>query len=151
MRSMSTTRSHFRCTFGSPQLDHKSLAVCAMGDGHSRPLAHWSSTKEVFACCNQLLQQAGGRISMCQYQRQRCLQVRPDNGPQFDSVIFRTFCLYLNIKNLYSTPRYSHSNRQVKATNKTLLNVLKKRLEGAKEKWVNELPGVLWAYQTTSR
>ena len=35
--------------------------------------------------------------------------------------------------------------------NKTLLNSLKKWLEGVKGKWVNELPGVLWAYQTTSR
>lgn len=29
-----------------------------------------------------------------------------DNGPQFDSVAFRTFCLELKIKNLYSTSRY---------------------------------------------
>ena len=36
-------------------------------------------------------------------------------------------------------------------TNKTLLSALKKRLEGAKEKWVDELPKVLWAYWTISR
>ena len=35
-----------------------------------------------------------------------------DNDPQFDSDAFRTFCLELNIKNLYSTPQYP------KATNK---------------------------------
>ncbi|KAL6337116.1 hypothetical protein AAG906_036430 [Vitis piasezkii] len=35
------------------------------------------------------------------------------------------------------------------ATNKTLINALKKRLEQAKGKWVEELPGVLWAYRTT--
>ena len=35
--------------------------------------------------------------------------------------------------------------------NKTLLNSLKKWLERVKGKWVNELPGVLWAYQTTSK
>ena len=27
-----------------------------------------------------------------------------DNGPQFDSVAFKTFCSELKIKNLYSTP-----------------------------------------------
>ncbi|KAL6342283.1 hypothetical protein AAG906_007497 [Vitis piasezkii] len=43
--------------------------------------------------------------------------------------IFRIFCLDLNIKNLYSTPRYLQSNRLVEATNKTPLNALKKRLE----------------------
>ena len=36
-------------------------------------------------------------------------------------------------------------------TNKTLLSALKKMLEEAKEKWVGELPRVLWAYWTTSR
>ncbi|RVW96435.1 Transposon Ty3-G Gag-Pol polyprotein [Vitis vinifera] len=34
------------------------------------------------------------------------------------------------------------------ATNKTLLTALKKRLEQAKGKWVEELPNVLWSYRT---
>ena len=29
--------------------------------------------------------------------------------------------------------------------------MLKKKLEEAKGKWVDELPGVLWTYRTTSR
>nr|CAN79729.1 hypothetical protein VITISV_034267 [Vitis vinifera] len=64
-------------------------------------------------------------------------------------------CLYgilqaivLKIKNLYSMPRYPQNNGQAEATNKTLLIALKKRLEEAKEKWVDELFGVLWAYRT---
>ncbi|RVW80454.1 Retrovirus-related Pol polyprotein from transposon 17.6 [Vitis vinifera] len=48
-----------------------------------------------------------------------------DNGPQFDSIAFRNFYSELNIRNSYSTPRYPQ------------------------RKWVEELPGVLWAYQTT--
>lgn len=74
-----------------------------------------------------------------------------DNGPQFDSIAFRTFCSELKIKNLYSTPRYAQSNGQAKATNKTLLTALKKRLEKAKGKWVEEPPSVLWDYQMTLR
>ena len=35
-----------------------------------------------------------------------------------------------------------------KRQKKTLLIALKKRLERAKGKWVEELPDVLWAYQT---
>ena len=35
--------------------------------------------------------------------------------------------------------------------NKAIINELKKRLEGAKGKWVEELPNVLWAYRTTPR
>ncbi|RVW59562.1 Gypsy retrotransposon integrase-like protein 1 [Vitis vinifera] len=72
-----------------------------------------------------------------------------DNGPQFDSITFLNFCSELNIRNLYSTPRYPQSIGQAEATNKTLITVLKKRLEQAKGKWVEELPGVLWAYRTT--
>ena len=63
-----------------------------------------------------------------------------DNGPQFDSIVFQTFYSELNIKNLYSTPCYPQSNRQAEATDKTLLNALKKMLEDAKGKWVDELP-----------
>nr|CAN71493.1 hypothetical protein VITISV_011662 [Vitis vinifera] len=72
-----------------------------------------------------------------------------DNGPQFDNIVFRNFCSELNIRNSYSTPRYPQSNGQAEATNKTLITALKKRLEQAKGKWVEELPGVLWAYRTT--
>ena len=59
------------------------------------------------------------------------------------------FCSELNIWNSYSTPRYPQSNGQAEATNKTLITALKKRLEQAKGKWVEELPGALWAYRTT--
>nr|CAN80114.1 hypothetical protein VITISV_004221 [Vitis vinifera] len=40
-------------------------------------------------------------------------------------------------------------NGQAEVTNKTLITALKKRLEQAKGKWVEKLPGVLWAYRTT--
>ena len=66
-----------------------------------------------------------------------------DNGPQFDSQVYRNFCQELKIKNLYSTPRYPQSNGLAEASNKTLLTVLKKRLDSAKGKWVDELPRVL--------
>nr|CAN67251.1 hypothetical protein VITISV_026553 [Vitis vinifera] len=64
-----------------------------------------------------------------------------DNGPQFDSIAFQNFCSELSIQNSYSTPCYPQSNGQAEATNKTLITALKKRLEQAKGKWVEELPG----------
>ena len=72
-----------------------------------------------------------------------------DNGPQFNNITFRTFCSKLKIKNLYSTPRYPQSNKQIETTNKTLLFPLKKMLEKTKGRWMDELSGVLWAYQMT--
>ena len=57
----------------------------------------------------------------------------------------------MKIKNLYFTPRYPQSNGLAEASNKTLMIALKKRLDSAKGKWIDELPGVLWAYRTTAR
>nr|CAN82734.1 hypothetical protein VITISV_028708 [Vitis vinifera] len=54
-----------------------------------------------------------------------------DNGPQFDSIAFRNFCSELNIRNSYSTLRYPQNSNK------------------PKDRWVEELPGVLWAYRTT--
>ncbi|GFZ09156.1 hypothetical protein Acr_20g0009640 [Actinidia rufa] len=44
---------------------------------------------------------------------------------------------------------YMQKDAQAKATNKMIMNGIKKRLEKAKGKWVDELANVLWAYQTT--
>jgi len=74
-----------------------------------------------------------------------------DNGLQFDSRAFREFCSDLGIVNQYSTPAYPQSNGQAKATNKIIVNGLKRRLEGSKGRWAKELPNVLWAYRTTPR
>ena len=74
-----------------------------------------------------------------------------DNESQFDSWVYGDFFQELKIRNLYSTPRHPQSNGQTEASNKTLLTALKKRLDSAKGKWVEELPGVLWAYRTTTR
>ncbi|KAL0434858.1 UNVERIFIED_CONTAM: hypothetical protein Sradi_0193700 [Sesamum radiatum] len=43
------------------------------------------------------------------------------------------------------------ANGQTEVTNRTILQHLKMRLESAKSSWVEELPGVLWAYRTTPR
>ncbi|KAL5560512.1 hypothetical protein UlMin_036723 [Ulmus minor] len=37
------------------------------------------------------------------------------------------------------------------STNKTVINIIKKRLEKAKGLWADELPSVLWAYRTTTK
>ena len=74
-----------------------------------------------------------------------------DNGLQFESKAFRKFCSNLGIKNRYSTLAYPQSNGQAEATNKAIVNRLKKRLEGTKGRWAKELPNVLWAYRTTPR
>ena len=58
-----------------------------------------------------------------------------DNGLEFDSKTFHEFCSDLGIKNKYFTLAYPQSNGQAEAVNKTILNRLKKRLDGAKGRW----------------
>ena len=66
-----------------------------------------------------------------------------DNGLQFDNKAFRLYCSNLVIKNRYSTLTCPQGNRQAEAINKVIVNGLKKRLDEAKGKWVEELPHVL--------
>uniref|UniRef100_A0A2N9FUL1 RNase H type-1 domain-containing protein n=1 Tax=Fagus sylvatica TaxID=28930 RepID=A0A2N9FUL1_FAGSY len=49
------------------------------------------------------------------------------------------------------SPAYPQSNGQAEASNKTVLEGIKKRLEDAKGRWVEELPNVLWTFRTTPR
>lgn len=74
-----------------------------------------------------------------------------DNGQQFDNTPFREFCEQLGIKNHYSSPSHPQANGQAEVANRSLLKIIKSRLEGAKGEWPDELPSVLWAYRTTVR
>ncbi|XP_030963996.1 uncharacterized protein LOC115985174 [Quercus lobata] len=74
-----------------------------------------------------------------------------DNGRQFDNALFRDFCAHFGIKNHYSSPAHPQANGQAEVANQSLLKIIKIRLEGAKGVWLEELPGVLWAYRTMVR
>ena len=69
-----------------------------------------------------------------------------NNGLQFDSKYFRRYYCDLGITNRYSTPAYPQGNGQAKAINKVIVSGLKKMLNDAKVKWVEELPHILWTY-----
>ena len=45
-------------------------------------------------------------------------------------------------------PAYPQGNGQAETVNKVIVNGLKKRLDDAKGKWMEELPHVLWTYRT---
>ena len=74
-----------------------------------------------------------------------------DNGLQFNNKSYRKYCNDLGIKNRYSTLTYPQSNGQAEATNKLIVNRLKKRLERTKGRWTEELSNVLWVYRTAPR
>ena len=55
-----------------------------------------------------------------------------DNERQFDNALFRDFCAHFGIQNHYSSPAYPQANSQAEVANRSLLKIIKTRLEGAK-------------------
>ena len=55
----------------------------------------------------------------------------------------------MEITNRYSTPAYPQDNGQTEVVNKVIVSGLKKRLDDAQGRWVEELPHILWTYRTT--
>ena len=60
------------------------------------------------------------------------LMIISDNGRQFDNQGFKDFCSGLGIKNQYSSPGHPQANGQTKVTNRTLLRIIKTKLDEAK-------------------
>ena len=84
---------------------------------------------------------------ICQHETPH--EIVTDNGSQFISKKFRTFCFCNNIELRMSTPRYPQGNGHAETTNKTIVDSIRKRLDAKKGRWAEELPGVLWAYLTS--
>ena len=57
----------------------------------------------------------------------------------------------MGIKNQFSSPGHTQANGQTKVTNRTLLKIIKTKLDDVKGTWPEELPNVLWAYRTTAK
>ena len=66
-----------------------------------------------------------------------------DNRPQFISKIFMEFWNIWKIKIKAASPRYPKCNGHSEASNKTIMNNLKKRLDLKKERWSEVLHNVL--------
>ncbi|XP_074342683.1 uncharacterized protein LOC141680323 [Apium graveolens] len=74
-----------------------------------------------------------------------------DNGKQFDSKELRKLCEDLKIKKDFVAVYHQQSNGQTEAINKIIKHTLKAKLEEKKGDWPEEMPMVLWSYNTTPR
>ena len=55
-----------------------------------------------------------------------------DNERQFDNQAFKDFYFGLGIKNQFSSPGHPQGNGQTEVTNRTLLKIIKAKLDDAK-------------------
>ena len=76
-----------------------------------------------------------------------------DNGSQFTSGAFTSYCDELGIKVFFASIVHPRSNGQVERANAEVLRGLKTktfdRFETSGKKWIEELPSVLWSLRTT--
>ncbi|PKA65664.1 hypothetical protein AXF42_Ash013078 [Apostasia shenzhenica] len=71
-----------------------------------------------------------------------------DNGTLFANQRVHDFCGKHQINLKYASVWHPHTNGQTETANKNILNILKKRRDGAKIRWPDELLGALWVYNT---
>ncbi|VFQ79923.1 unnamed protein product [Cuscuta campestris] len=74
-----------------------------------------------------------------------------DNGPQFRNPRFTEYLKGFGIKHNRSSVAYPQGNGQVENANRTIVDGLKKRLGEAGNKWLEELPHIVWAFRVTPR
>ena len=91
----------------------------------------WVEVKALATITEKNIRNFVWRNIICKYGIPRVLV--SNNGKQFDNSAFRDFCSELGIKNHNSSPAYPQANEQVEVTNRSLLKIIKTRLEGAKD------------------
>ncbi|KAJ3686766.1 hypothetical protein LUZ61_015930 [Rhynchospora tenuis] len=74
-----------------------------------------------------------------------------DNGRQFTGAPFKNYCRGLGIEINFASVCHPQSNGLAEVSNRTILEGLKKKIEGAKSTWPEYLSEVVWAYNTTPR
>jgi hypothetical protein len=72
-----------------------------------------------------------------------------DQGPSFMSHQFKEFVVSMKIKLMNSSPYYAQANGQTEASNKVLIEINKKRIEGSPRRWLGKLSEALWARKTS--
>ncbi|KAM1092146.1 hypothetical protein FF1_019566 [Malus domestica] len=74
-----------------------------------------------------------------------------DRGPSFISKEVEEFASKYKIKMIQSSPYYPQSNGQAEASNKILVNIIKRMVIDSPEKWHEKMGNTLWAYRTSKR
>uniref|UniRef100_A0A2N9F6C2 RNase H type-1 domain-containing protein n=1 Tax=Fagus sylvatica TaxID=28930 RepID=A0A2N9F6C2_FAGSY len=130
----------------------------------TRPVASWMDPLIAYLQNNQLPEDQKklillkGRPRVIGYLRKADFTKDPFQGPIY-SVFTRTWLITYFMKfmrvSVEVIPEVGHwlteQCHKAEVSNKVILDGIKKRLEEAKGKWVEELPSVLWTHRTTHR
>ncbi|XP_024010711.1 uncharacterized protein LOC112086183 [Eutrema salsugineum] len=142
----------------------RTISFHALGNGHHQSFSPIYDSEAIRSGRHGLLHQMGQSRGIPRDSWNRCQEVRLEiyhlptrssvrdrygqrNPVHFDN--FTDFCAKWKIRLSFSTPRYPQGNGQAEATNKTIIDGLKKRLDTAKGTWADELDGVLCSHRTT--
>ena len=72
-------------------------------------------------------------------------------GPNLRAKNSKAFAPSIKSKKSFSAVAHPQANRQVEEVNKIIKTTIKKRLDKAKDGWVDELPLSLWEYRPTHK
>ncbi|XP_059638806.1 uncharacterized protein LOC132281085 [Cornus florida] len=109
----------------------------------------WIEAKPLASIAETNIRNFAWRSIICRFGIPRVFVT--DNGKQFDNMKFKDFCAQLGIKNHYLSPRHPQANGQVEVANRSIFQMIEKKLKDKKGTWPEELPSMLWAYRTMAR
>nr|XP_033515882.1 uncharacterized protein LOC117280296 [Nicotiana tomentosiformis] len=123
---------------------------CVLEEVHEGHCGAHSSNRDMVRCLIRvwyywptMKKEAVDFVKQCeQYQK----SIRPNTRTGRKKVT--NFFEKWHIKRILSTPYHLAGNGQEESSNKSILNIMKKKLENAKGLWPEILPKVLWAYRT---
>ncbi|OMP07825.1 Integrase, catalytic core [Corchorus capsularis] len=73
-----------------------------------------------------------------------------DNGRQLQAEHVHEFCAKYNIRKIASSVVHPQTNELTETANGKIIITMKKKLDEAKGKWAEALPGILWGIRITS-
>ncbi|WVZ58281.1 hypothetical protein U9M48_008564 [Paspalum notatum var. saurae] len=73
--------------------------------------------------------------------------ITTDQGAVFLAEEFKNFAKEMGITLLQSSPYYAHANGQAKASNKSLIKLIKRKIDEYPKQWHDRLAEALWAYR----
>ena len=73
--------------------------------------------------------------------------ITTDQGSMFTSGEFEEFATSIGIKLLNYSPYYAQANGQAEASNKTIIKLIKRKIDEQPRRWHMMLADALWAYR----